>query len=261
MQDGISLLQVTDGAMGEVNSILQRISELCVKGATDTNKEEDRSAIQLEVDQLIKEIDSITEKTEFNGIKVLQGEGYQQEEQILGGAPLIVLNASGTTKPMKSLSENYETTSSSGSISTGNHSAGYLDFRGVNAKNISSLLGKGFHSTCCTCDNRYSIEFVNTGNAFKTVGNNYIYQIDVKGVTNGNQLIDKIVSAMSDQTVTYTDGNGNTITAANPRGHYTQIAAELDAGGNKTGRLREQMLHQTEKEVFLRLESIWEKEW
>ncbi|MET3504675.1 flagellin N-terminal helical domain-containing protein [Halalkalibacter oceani] len=71
--DGISLMQTAEGALQEVHAILQRMRELAVQGANDTNTEYDRQQIQKEVEQLKLEVDSISEKTEFNTRKLLNG--------------------------------------------------------------------------------------------------------------------------------------------------------------------------------------------
>ncbi|MBU8881177.1 flagellin [Bacillus sp. FJAT-29790] len=71
--DGVSLMQVAEGAMTEVHSMLQRMRELAVQAANDTNTTDDRTAIQKEIDQLLLEIDSIASKTEFNTRKLLDG--------------------------------------------------------------------------------------------------------------------------------------------------------------------------------------------
>ena len=71
--DGISVVQTTEGALGEVQSMLQRCRELCVQAANGTNTAEDREAIQKEIDELRKEIDRISEATEFNGKPLLDG--------------------------------------------------------------------------------------------------------------------------------------------------------------------------------------------
>ncbi|MDE5412190.1 flagellin N-terminal helical domain-containing protein [Alkalihalobacterium chitinilyticum] len=71
--DGISLIQTAEGAMQEVHTMLQRMRELAVQAANDTNETEDRQAIKNEIDELIAEINSISEKTEFNKKKVLNG--------------------------------------------------------------------------------------------------------------------------------------------------------------------------------------------
>lgn len=66
VQDGISLCQVADGALGETTEILQRMRKLSVQAANGTNSESDRSAIQQEIDQLTKEVDRIADTTSFN---------------------------------------------------------------------------------------------------------------------------------------------------------------------------------------------------
>jgi len=72
-QDGISLIQVAEGALNEAHAILQRMNELAVKAATDTNTSIDRGAIQQEVDSLVSEIDRIQSTTEFNTMSLLDG--------------------------------------------------------------------------------------------------------------------------------------------------------------------------------------------
>ena len=71
--DGISMAQTAEGAMDEMTNILQRMRELSVQSANDTNSAENRGAIQEEVDQLHQELDRIADTTEFNGKKLLDG--------------------------------------------------------------------------------------------------------------------------------------------------------------------------------------------
>jgi flagellin len=72
-QDSISLIQTAEGALTETHSILQRMRELSVQAASDTNTNVDRNQIQLELDQLREEIDRISRTTEFNTMKLLDG--------------------------------------------------------------------------------------------------------------------------------------------------------------------------------------------
>ena len=65
-QDGVSLIQTAEGALNETHSILQRMRELAVQAANDTNTETDRGELQKELDELIDEIDRIAKTTEFN---------------------------------------------------------------------------------------------------------------------------------------------------------------------------------------------------
>ena len=72
-QDGVSLLQTAEGALNETHDILQRMRELAVQSANDTNTDDDRKQIQGEVDQLAKEITRISNTTEFNTQNLLAG--------------------------------------------------------------------------------------------------------------------------------------------------------------------------------------------
>jgi flagellin len=71
--DGISLTQVAEGALGEVTNNLQRIRELAVQSSNATNTQADRDALQSEVSQLLNEIDRVANKTSFNGVSLLDG--------------------------------------------------------------------------------------------------------------------------------------------------------------------------------------------
>lgn len=71
--DGISLAQTAEGALQESQNIIQRVRELSVQAANDTNSSSDRESIQAEVDQLVSEIDRIAVSTQFNGSRILDG--------------------------------------------------------------------------------------------------------------------------------------------------------------------------------------------
>lgn len=71
--NGISVVQIADGALNEVSSILQRIRELSVQAANGTNSYNDRQSMQDEVDELVKEVDRISSDTEYNTKKLLDG--------------------------------------------------------------------------------------------------------------------------------------------------------------------------------------------
>ncbi|GIM32904.1 flagellar hook-associated protein FlgL [Paraclostridium bifermentans] len=88
-QDGISVVQTAEGAMEETGNILQRMRELSVQSANETNSAEDRSKIAEELNQLTGEIDRIANSTEFNGKKILNGGGVK-----VGNTAM----AAGTTK-------------------------------------------------------------------------------------------------------------------------------------------------------------------
>ena len=70
-QDGVSLVQTAEGALGEVNNNLTRMRELAVQSANGTLSQDDRDVIQAEFSSLVSEIDRIAESTEFNDIALL----------------------------------------------------------------------------------------------------------------------------------------------------------------------------------------------
>ncbi|NGZ86937.1 flagellin N-terminal helical domain-containing protein [Duganella aceris] len=81
INDGISLLQVADGAAGQLHANFQRMRELAVQAANDSNSQIDRAAIQLEADALVKSNTNIVDGARFNNIKLLDG-GYAQQLQV-----------------------------------------------------------------------------------------------------------------------------------------------------------------------------------
>lgn len=81
-QDGISLVQVAEGGLNEVSSILIRLRELSVQAASDTIGPVERQFLNVEYDQLISEIDRIADGTEFNGTQLLAGTGSILDFQV-----------------------------------------------------------------------------------------------------------------------------------------------------------------------------------
>ena len=75
INDGVSMVQIAESAMGEVNDMLQRMRDLAVQSTNSTLNFSDRQTLQLEVDQLIEEINTIAATTQFNGQNILTGEG------------------------------------------------------------------------------------------------------------------------------------------------------------------------------------------
>jgi flagellin len=105
-QDGISLIQTAEGALQETHTILQRMRELAVQASNDTYEVKDRSEIQKEIDQLKEEIDRIASTTEFNTMKLLNGD-RANTKQVTGvnfqGSGDTTVNAASTGLNVKLL--------------------------------------------------------------------------------------------------------------------------------------------------------------
>ncbi len=81
-QDGISLVQIAEGALSEVSNIMIRLRELAVQAASDTIGPSERKFLNVEYEQLISEVDRIANSTEFNSVKLLNGTGAVLDIQI-----------------------------------------------------------------------------------------------------------------------------------------------------------------------------------
>jgi len=205
-QDGISLVQIADGAMAEVHDMLQRCNELAVKAANDTLTGQDRSYIQAEIDRIKEEVDAINGKTTFNEIYVLKG-------KITGGLDLGVSIDSSTQMPSWAAISDADGGYMSGTYNDGTNDyvASKIDFSAFDGSDAmkNELAGTGFNTTCCTCNNHYSIKFNNgDGDSMETSGQHYIYNVDISGCSTGEDIVNKI--------------------AAINTGHYT----EFKNGGN-----------------------------
>ncbi len=81
-EDGISAVQTAEGALAEVQDMLQRMNELCVQAANGTNSVTDRQYIQDEIDQLVTEIDRVSETTKFNELYLLKGDTEADKDYV-----------------------------------------------------------------------------------------------------------------------------------------------------------------------------------
>ena len=192
-QDGISLIQTAEGALNETHSILQRMRELAVQAANDTNTTDDRNELQKEIDQLTEEINRIARTTEFNTKKLLNGESGTKVN--FESNPNVV-NASATDKTQAGSYSIVVTTAATQASHTGT---------GFNDAAITAALGGDQKIKI----NGYEISFkAEANNAaatalnFKNAVNNANIGITVTGDENGLTLTSNNYG--SDQSVVIT---------------------------------------------------------
>ena len=89
-QDGISLIQIAEGALAQVANILIRLRELAIQASSDTVGVKGRTFLNIEFSQLLEEINRITESTEFNGVELLKGNGVSLDIQVGTGNNMFV---------------------------------------------------------------------------------------------------------------------------------------------------------------------------
>ena len=141
--DGISLAQTAEGALKASGDILQRVRELAVQSANASNSAGDRQALQKEVGQLVAELDRISQTTEFNGAKLLDGSFGTQQFQVGANANQTIVAA--TANMRTSVYGNNQNLSSAGnSVSAQGASAGVSSSAngvGAGAVTINGALG------------------------------------------------------------------------------------------------------------------------
>ena len=198
-QDGISLCQVADGALAEVNKMLNRMTKLSIQAANGTNSESDRAAIQREINELKVEITKIGKTTEFNDKKVFYPNDIDEPLESL-------------TQLIKSPSADRGYLSEAVKVGNLYYPAATLDFSNINAGNISNLYDKSFSFECSwNCNEQFSftmIEGDGTQSNFDGVfggGNPHHYTVDIGNVTTGAQIVDRIFDIVSKK-----KPNGNT---------------------------------------------------
>ena len=133
--DGISMTQTAEGALGQVNDMLQRMRELAVQSSNATSSADNRAATQLEITQLRQEIDNIASRTNFNGIKLLDGSAAKMSLQTgvnAGDVMTVSIGAAGTKDLGVGARSSLAATGFSGAVGAlKNIAAGDLTINGV----------------------------------------------------------------------------------------------------------------------------------
>ncbi len=167
--DGISLAQTAEGALGEVSSTLQRIRELAVQSANATNSASDRGALDAEVQMRVAELNRLASQTEFNGTSLLNGTFTAQAFQVganQGQTIQVASIASATASALGLNGGNLTRYQTSGSAVTGALAAGDLKLNGADigavagdAKAIATAINNTDERFAATATNAQSIAF------------------------------------------------------------------------------------------------------
>lgn len=200
IQDGISLLQVTDGALGEAESVVQRIRELSVQAANDTNTSMDRDAIQQEIDQNVKEFDRIAESTTFNGITPLRAQDMYALDptDITNTTPTPIAN-NGMLMDDKDISY-VDMYSGQPKTITGFE----MSFAGTDKTQFAD---KSFFVTCSQyCEQTFEFSFKNGGGDkaeldHSTSNPSIKIEVDLSGVASGDQIPQKIAALLASPSI------------------------------------------------------------
>lgn len=208
LQDGINYVQVADGALNEVHSILQRINELAVQSANDTNTPFDREVIDLEVQELKKEMDNIFTTTEFNNIKIWPKESITNAPFVSGTTQVQSVKITTTSYQSLNISnENYD------KIASGSYKIN------ANQQGISiswtDFAGRSHATTPISWDdletNNYSFNVANYFDPADTTvfdsNGNPAFDFNISFTVTEKATIDHMIAALNDTNMTlYTYG-------------------------------------------------------
>jgi flagellin len=190
-QNGVSLLQTAEGALNETHSILQRMRELAVQSANDTNTSSDRVKLQAEIDTLAEEVGRIGSTAEFNGKKLLNGSfdgtfqiGANQDQNMsikIGDAQSFSLGVTGSVGMELSTTIGAGTGITGDTLKAGTYSvsnnAGTIEIKDENGKVVAASVNDGITFTTkafdgTTGDDTFSFEQAVTSGTLTYDGTN-----------------------------------------------------------------------------------------
>ncbi len=218
-QDGISSVQTAEGALNEVQDMLQRMNELAVKAANGTNSEDDRSYIQNEIDQLTTEIDRVAETTKFNETYLLKGDKTANSKYSFAYAKddataeaTVTMNKGATTAAEVAVT--FKTVDSAAMKKSQNDFAQYLEKTGLTAKTTD--VATAAKTVVSATDSRWQI--ATNGDVTDATTNTVIANLNITaGTTDGTETITakagSTAAKFAGDSVKYYDKDGNGIPA------------------------------------------------
>jgi flagellin len=228
--DGISLSQTAEGAMQESTNILQRMRELAVQSANDTNSASDRVNIQKEVSQLQAELGRISEQTSFNGQNILDGSFTAAKFHVGAFADQSITVNIGDTSATSMGAQTVSTIANVGAL------AGAADISGNNGVAIQNLVVSGSAASgnlaVALGDSAYDIaELINGASATTGVTASAKTEVTLDNLVNGGTVTFDLSTSNADGTV----GTAATISASVTTTDVTDLASAINAVSASTG--------------------------
>jgi flagellin len=239
--DGISLAQVSEGALSSAGSILQRVRELAVQSANASNSAGDRQALQAEVGQLVAELDRIAQTTEFNGQKLLDGTFGTQQFQVGANANQAITASTGNLRT--SVYGNNQNLSSAGAGPSAAAAATSVPANGTTsgAVSISGSLGTATLSVASSSSAKAIADQINAVKANSGVTATARTQVELDiAATAGSYTLsiqgDNATAQNVSFTLTATSGADRlsaAVSAINDQSAKTGVSASLNTTGDK----------------------------
>ncbi|PIF92005.1 flagellin [Acidovorax sp. 62] len=239
--DGISLAQTAEGALKASGDILQRVRELAVQSANASNSAGDRQALQQEVSQLVSELDRISQTTEFNGQKLLDGTFGTQQFQVGANANQTI--TASTANLRTSVYGNNQNLSSAGAGVSAAAAATSVPANGVTsgAVSISGSLGTATLSVASSSSAKTIADQINAVKANSGVTATARTQVELNvAATAGSYTLsikgDNTTAQNVSFTLTATSGADRlsaAVSAINDQSAKTGVTASLNSAGDR----------------------------
>ena len=231
--DGISLAQVAEGALGSASSILQRVRELAVQSANASNSASDRQALNQEVGQLVAELDRIAQTTEFNGQKILDGTFGTAQFQVGANSGQVIVAATANMRTSQYGNNQVIANGPTAVAATWGANGSVVDTVAINGALGSATVNLAANGTAKLAADTINLQTPSTGvtasartEAQMTFASAGAYSITLQSDNSPAEAISFAISA-----TTGADGLSNAISAINEKSSKTGVIASLNAAG------------------------------
>ena len=231
--DGISLAQTAEGAMKASGDILQRVRELSVQSANATNSAGDRQAIQAEVGQLVSELDRISQTTEFNGQKLLDGSFGTQQFQVGANANQTITAATANLRTSGYGNNQVLAAGGAGTLAAAGANSTTAGSLAINGALGSAVITVAVNSTAKSNTDKINAATASTGVvatartvvslSFSSTG---AYNLTLQSDNTSTQAV-----SFSVPSTNTADGLSSAVSAINDQSSKTGVIASLNATG------------------------------
>lgn len=229
--DGISMAQTSEGALGSITENLQRMRELAVQASNGTLTSRDRESLQNEVSQLTSEIDRVSETTTFNGRQLLNGSAATQLQVGASAGDTVQMNAIDTRTNMLGRSAQVTATTTGSALQSGD-----LELNGVSVR-ATSATDDALSTSMADQSGIALANAINSGSAASGVTATVNATTVTSGTVQGGTLDANNTLTINDVTITgfdvnASDGGDALMDAINAAADETGVTASRDQTGN-----------------------------
>jgi len=231
--DGVSLAQTAEGSLKASSDILQRVRELAVQSANATNSASDRQALNQEVSQLVAELDRISQTTEFNGQKLLDGTFGSAQFQVGANAGQTIVASTANLRTSQYGNNQVIASGPSAAAATWGANGSVVDTVAINGALGSANVNIAANGTAKAAADSINLQTSATGvtasadtNVQLTFGTAGAYSLNLRSDNSTDEVVSFAISATSGA-----DGLSSAVSAINEKSSKTGVIASLNTAG------------------------------